>query len=103
MSLRNKQAQFAQAIAVLIRKADELGYQVTFGDAYRDPRCPYGHTKSLHQQRLAVDFNVFREGKLLEFGEQYPDLGEFWESIGGTWGGRFEDGNHFSFEHNGQK
>ena len=102
-TLRNKQAQFTQAIAVLIRKADELGYQMTFGDAYRDPRCPYGLPTSLHKQRLAVDFNVFRDGEYLTRGEQYTDLGEFWESIGGTWGGRFEDGNHFSFEHNGQK
>ncbi|HAO1973206.1 TPA: M15 family peptidase, partial [Escherichia coli] len=31
--------------------------------------------------------------------------GEYWESIGGTWGGRFSraDGNHFSLEHNGVK
>lgn len=30
-------------------------------------------------------------------------LGEYWESIGGTWGGRFNDGNHYSLEHNGVK
>jgi len=103
MSLRNKQAQFAQAVAVLIRKADELGYQVTFGDAYRDPRCPYGLKNSLHKQRLAIDLNVFRDGVYLTKGEDFADLGEFWESIGGSWGGRFNDGNHFSFEHNGTR
>lgn len=103
MSLRNKQAAFALAIAALILKAKDLDYQLTFGDAYRDPRCPYGHPTSLHKVRLAVDFNVFRDGVYLTQGEQYADLGEYWESIGGTWGGRFEDGNHFSFEHNGQK
>ncbi|HBJ0947911.1 TPA: M15 family metallopeptidase, partial [Escherichia coli] len=30
--------------------------------------------------------------------------GEYWESLGGSWGGRFKsrpDGNHFSLEHNG--
>jgi hypothetical protein len=57
----------------------------------------------LHKSRLAVDLNVFRDGKYLTTGEQYADLGEFWESIGGAWGGRFNDGNHFSFEHNGYK
>jgi hypothetical protein len=57
----------------------------------------------LHKSRLAIDLNVFRDGKYLTTGEQYTDLGEFWESIGGAWGGRFNDGNHFSFEHNGYK
>lgn len=103
MSLVNKQHQFAQAVARLLQEAERLGYQVTFGDAYRDPRCPYGHPTSLHKQRLAIDLNVFRDGKYLTTGEQYTDLGEFWESIGGAWGGRFNDGNHFSFEHNGTK
>jgi hypothetical protein len=27
----------------------------------------------------------------------------FWESIGGSWGGRFNDGNHYSLEHRGMK
>lgn len=31
-------------------------------------------------------------------------LGQYWESLGGSWGGRFKsrpDGNHFSLEHDG--
>ncbi len=103
MSLISKQHQFTQAVSRLLQQADALGYQVTFGDAYRDPRCPYGHPTSLHKQRLAIDLNVFREGIYLTRGDQYADLGAYWEGIGGTWGGRFNDGNHFSFEHNGTK
>jgi len=30
-------------------------------------------------------------------------LGLYWESIGGSWGGRFGDGNHFSLEHEGRR
>ena len=30
-------------------------------------------------------------------------LGEWWESQGGTWGGRFRDGNHYGLEHDGAK
>jgi len=30
-------------------------------------------------------------------------LGEYWEGMGGSWGGRFSDGNHFSLTHNGVK
>lgn len=30
-------------------------------------------------------------------------IGEYWESIGGAWGGRFNDGNHYSLGHGGRK
>lgn len=101
MTLREKQSKFARMIADLIIWAYDHGYELTFGDAYRDPRVHYGHPKSLHRSRLAIDLNVFRDGVYLQIGEQYPDLGEYWESIGGSWGGRFQDGNHFSLEHGG--
>lgn len=90
-------------VARLILRAATMGYDVTLGDAYRDERCAYGYAKSLHRKRLAVDLNLFWRGVYLERGEQYQTLGEWWESIGGTWGGRFEDGNHFSLEHEGMK
>ena len=88
-------------VALLILHAEALGYEVTFGDAYRFPDHPYGKKHSLHKQRLAVDLNIFRDNIYLRGG--YKDLGEYWESIGGTWGGRFDDDNHFSLEHEGRK
>ncbi|QOC54753.1 M15 family peptidase [Aeromonas phage T7-Ah] len=98
-------------VAKLIDFAYANGYELTFGDAYRDPRLHgdmgvkkgYGHSKSNHKIRLAVDFNLFKDGKYLTSSEDHKPLGEFWESIGGTWGGRFNDGNHYSLEHNGTK
>ncbi|MGO3686517.1 MAG: M15 family metallopeptidase, partial [Proteus vulgaris] len=42
--------------------------------------------------------------KYLTATSDYKELGEYWESLGGSWGGRFKtrpDGNHFSLEHNG--
>ena len=102
-ALREKQSAFAQAIALLIQRAKALGYEVTFGDAFRDPRCPYGMPESLHKVRLAVDLNIYKDGTYLKAGEEFADLGEYWESIGGAWGGRFNDGNHFSFAHDGRK
>jgi len=30
-------------------------------------------------------------------------LGEYWESIGGSWGGRFGDGNHYSLKYKGRR
>ena len=99
MTLSEKQQKFTAMVALLILHAEALGYRLTFGDAYRDPRCPYGHPRSLHRKRLAVDFNVFKDGEYLTDTEDYRPLGEYWESLGGSWGGRFGDGNHFSLAH----
>ncbi|MGL5526238.1 MAG: M15 family metallopeptidase [Aeromonas veronii] len=110
-TLGQKQRRFTRMIANLIKFAYDNGYELTFGDAYRDPRLHgdmgikkgYGHASSNHKQRLAVDFNLFKDGKFLTSTEDHRPLGEFWESIGGSWGGRFNDGNHYSIEHNGVK
>jgi len=102
MTLRQKQSVFVRMIADLILWAYNNGYQLTFGDAYVSTRM--GHMRaSLHYDRLAVDFNVFKDGEWLQVGEEFTDLGEFWESIGGSWGGRFEDGGHFSLAYGGRK
>ena len=109
--LGDKQRIFTRMVADLILFAYENGYELTFGDAYRDPRVhgavgvkdSYSSANSVHKERLAVDFNLFKDGKFLTATEDHKPLGEFWESIGGTWGGRFQDGNHYSLEHNGRK
>lgn len=111
MSLQQKQAKFAQMVARLIDQAFAMGYEVTIGDAYRDPRVfgnigqrlGYGHPKSAHKYRLAIDLNLFQNGRFLQSSEDHKPLGEWWESQGGTWGGRFDDGNHYSLEHEGVK
>ena len=111
MRLLEKQVKFTRMVADLIIKAYELGYEITLGDAYRDPRLHgnvgvklgYGHSKSCHKVRLAIDLNLFKDGKFLEGSDAHKELGEWWESQGGTWGGRFNDGNHYSLEHEGMK
>ena len=98
-------------VSLLIQYAYEQGYELTLGDAYRDPRVhgavgekeSYSSSRSLHKSRLAIDLNLFKDGKYLTSTEDHKPLGEFWESIGGTWGGRFNDGNHYSMEHEGRK
>ena len=97
------QVRFAFMVPSLIDKAFDLGFQVTLGDAYRDPRVPYGHPNSLHKHRLALDINLFKGGIYLTTTEDHRPLGEWWESIGGTWGGRFNDGNHYSLAFGGMK
>jgi len=81
----------------LIDKAIEMGFEVTLGDAYRDPRCPYGSKSSRHKVRLAIDLNLFRDGVYLSDTEDHAPLGIWWEEQGGIWGGRFHDGNHYEW------
>lgn len=110
-TLGQKQRKFTRLIGLLIEYAYQQGYELTVGDAYRDPRlhgavgvkAGYGHAKSVHKQRLAMDFNLFKDGVYLTKTSDYTLLGEYWESLGGSWGGRFNDGNHFSLEHEGMK
>ena len=103
MSTGSKQRKFTRMVADLIIFAYDEGYELTFGDAYRDPRVEYGHAESLHRSRLAIDLNLFKDQVYLTATDDHTPLGEYWESIGGTWGGRFNDGNHYSLENNGMK
>jgi hypothetical protein len=111
MTLGQKQRKFVKMVADLIQWAYANGYELTFGDAYRDPRLHgalgikegYGNAKSNHKIRLAIDLNLFKDGVFLETTEAHKPLGEKWESMGGSWGGRFQDGNHYSLEHDGMR
>jgi len=115
MSLRKKQSRFAVCVGKLILHADALGYELTFGDAYRDERVHgkhgekvgYAAAKSVHKLRLAVDMNLFVDDVWIKTGDHvaYQQLGEFWEGLDpdARWGGRFDDANHFSFEQWGCK
>ena len=100
MTLRQKQSVFAELIAELITWINDQGYEVTLGDAY----ATTGHKKnSNHGIRLALDLNLFKDGVYLTKTEDHRFAGEKWESMGGSWGGRFEDGNHYSLEHEGRR
>ena len=94
MSLRQQQSIFAKKVALLILFAYEQGYEITLGDAWaRD-----GHKDgSFHYKRLAIDLNLFKDGNYLTETSDHEPLGLFWETLGGTWGGRFDDGNHYSY------
>lgn len=95
--LLTQQQEFAKMIPRLIDKAYELRFRVTLGDAYRDPRCPYGSRSSRHKSRLAIDLNLFKDNEYLRNTEDHRPLGEWWEEQGGIWGGRFRDGNHYEW------
>ncbi|MGV1035358.1 MAG: M15 family metallopeptidase [Microbacteriaceae bacterium] len=109
-TLRAKQDRFAGMVAELIRHCHAFGYVVTFGEAWRSDeeaarlaRAGRGISRSLHCDRLAIDLNLFFGDVWLKSTGDHKPIGEFWESIGGTWGGRFGDGNHYSLTHEGRK
>lgn len=103
MRLREKQSKFLKMTVLLMTFAHNLGYELTYGDALRPRDCPYGRKNSLHKDKLALDLNLFRDGRYLTTTQDHEPLGIFWESIGGSWGGRFDDGNHYSLGHNGRR
>lgn len=115
ITLRQKQSEFVFLIAELIQFAYEQGYELTFGEAYRSKeeaarlaKLGLGIKNSLHTSRLAIDFNLFKDGVFLKTTEDHRFLGEHWESLSTDdytchWGGRFGDGNHYSIGHLGRK
>ena len=105
------QEQFAQSAALLIQKAKELGFGVTLGEAFRTPEQAQwnadhglGIVHSLHEDRLAIDLNLFKGlvngGEFLVTSDAYVELGTWWKTLGPAYryGGDFttRDYDHFS-------
>lgn len=105
MSLGDMQRKFTLMVAHLITFAYQSGYEITLGEAWRPEwvaaeyeRQGIGKKNTFHTRRLAIDLNLFKDRVWLQQTEDHRVLGEYWESLGGTWGGRFRkpDGNHYS-------
>jgi len=114
MTLGEKQRAFARYIGRLIDFAYQSGFELSFGDAFRSPEQAalnaargLGIKNSLHCDRLAVDFNLFKDGHYSESFGDYAVLGDFWEGLSPdlAWGGRFTkpDLFHFSYKHEGRR
>lgn len=63
-------------------------------------KCDGYKVKSRHQLWRAVDVAVVVNDEIIWEGEEYKQLGEHWESLGGVWGGRWKDpaGDLYHFE-----
>lgn len=111
LTLGQKQELFMRLLPRLIDYAHGLGFELRGGDLFRDPRVHgqigerkgYGHAKSGHKLKLAIDLNLFWQGQYLSDSESHRPLGEWWEKQHPLcrWGGRFSDGNHYSLFHDG--
>lgn len=99
MSLVADQWAFLQDVCKLIEKAKELGFVVTGGELFRTVEQQQIHFKagrsktmnSVHMKRCAIDFNFFKDGKLVWDKATIAPLGEYWESLNSKnrWGGNF--------------
>lgn len=113
LSLGDRQRLFMRLLPRLIDHAHELGYELTGGDLFRSPRVfgkpgikkGYGRKSSNHKLKLAIDLNLFKDGEYLTETEDHAPLGQYWESLHPlcTWGGHFDDGNHYSIVYQGHR
>ena len=114
-SVLELQKLFAELSSEFILWLRENGYEVTYGETYRPPETAAlyakqgrGVTNSLHCWRLAIDLNLFRNGKYLTTIDGYRTAGAKWKSMHSLcrWGGDFQhpepDPDHFSLEWEGR-
>lgn len=114
MTLREQQSLFVKLVGQLIAWTYANNLELTFGECYRTPeqaalnaKSGKGISNSLHTKRLAIDIQLFKDGKYIDKSELYEPLGTYWKSLHPLcrWGGDFSkpDGNHMSMEWGGVK
>jgi hypothetical protein len=104
------QEKFASMVPELINRAIAAGYGVRIGDCFRDPRTNgemgvklgYGHAKSAHKLKIAIDLNLFVGGELVKDARGHDELHTWWRSIGGA-ASIPGDSNHYSLEYQGMR
>ncbi len=101
MTLGEKQELFARLYAAHLVWLHSLpGHETRLGDVFAHD----GHKdNSNHYLKLAGDINLFIDGEYITTTEGHRASGEKWETRHELcrWGGRFDDGNHYSLIHNG--
>ncbi len=108
MTLRDDQNQFLSDVAKLIQYTQSHGFTMSGGELFRTEdqqaicvKKGLSKTyKSKHLTRLAIDFNFFKDGKIIDDPKTLEPIGRYWESLSdvNVWGGRWkspEDPYHF--------
>lgn len=103
MGLGKEQERFSEMMCSLYTYILSKGYAIRSKHLLRCDDCKVGHKNSLHKMSLAIDIVLSKDGKIFTDTESYTFAGEYWESIGGSWGGRFNDGGHFSKAYQGMR
>ena len=108
MRLGDKQREFNRCLGLLYIYIYSCGYAVTQGRGRVSEKANAadgGYKNSCHLSGLAQDLNLLLDGVFLTETADHEKFGVYWESLHplARWGGRFNDGNHYSFEHQGVK
>ena len=102
MKLSEKRILFTKLLGEFICEAFKRGYKIALDEV----KAKNGHREnSLHYIGLAADFNLYSDqGQYLKDTSDHIELGHIWESlhVDTYWGGRFNDGNHYSLQHGGR-
>ena len=108
--LNRAQQQFRAMFALLLNQVAVLQLPIKIFCV----RCQDAHHSrhSLHKDGLAADLPMIFDDGHEGTWDDYLPLGLYWESIGGSWGGRFDlnmdgvakdDANHFSLAYGGRR
>ncbi len=99
MNLREARCTFSRLLIKLGLWLEEQGQEYAFDEGTNHQQR--GHMEgSLHYSGCAQDILFYgKAGNYLIRTEDYKTAGLYWESLNlfCRWGGRFDDGNHFSF------
>ena len=109
MRLGEKQTIFSKNVGLLLHWLTVNGYEYRIKEVQRPQvvanyytKTGRGIKKSLHIESLAIDIDLFKNGKYLRLAADYEAAGRFWVSLGMIWGGIFKrkDGRHFQWGDN---
>lgn len=106
MLLSELQQLFARDTVLLFQNIFEKGYTFTYGESMRSVEQAAIYAKegkgikdSLHCKRLAIDINLFKDGKYLDDAKHYEQFSIYWENLSpcNRSGYNFKkvDANHF--------
>jgi len=107
MSLKKDRCDFTELLCTkLVPFIIVNGYEVCLDEVTehltkKDPTSDHIEG-SKHHDGLAADLNLYKDGIWLSKTEDHRIFGEYWESLDPrcSWGGHFNDGNHYSFYEN---
>jgi len=109
MNLREKQAEFLTMVSKLVSFCCITNRRVFINELYRSKERQaelygIGRSKTINSKHLiglAIDLVLIDENGKPDWNfEHYIPLGEYWEKLGGIWGGRWKlkDGVHFEYQ-----